>query len=151
MTTDFMPEKSVLQVREKIQVPNLYGSEVSGQIEAYEIHMGVSQHHQDYPRLGRGGAVDGSGRIAGTYYHGLFDHAEFRASFLQALAASAGKAMPQGESLSAAGLREIQFNRLRDLLVNHLELKYLENILCHPEPRRGEGSLIDSSSLRSSE
>ena len=136
MTTEFMPEKVVRQVREEVAA-ELFGQKIKGQIEAYEIHMGVTARHENYPAFGKEGAVDFSGRLAGTYYHGLFDHPEFRASFLTALARSAGKSLGSGNVLSVIDLREIHFNRLRDLLVRNLDLQFLQR-MCHPE--RSEGS-----------
>lgn len=128
MDTEFMPEKVVRQACEKVAV-DLFGQTISGQVEAYEIHMGVTALHERYSGFGNGGAVDSSGRIAGTYFHGLFDHAEFRTSFLDALAHSSGKKRGGGKSLSAAEHRDIHFNRLRDLLARHLNLSYLQQAL----------------------
>ena len=139
MTTEFMPEKVVRQVREEVAA-ELFGQKTGGRIEAYEIHMGVTAHHENYPAFGKGGAVHFSGRLAGTYYHGLFDHPEFRASFLTALARSAGKPLRESHFLSAADHREIHFNRLRDLLARHLDLEAMGEALNlrHSEPRRGD-------------
>ena len=129
MTTEFMPEKVVRQVRDEMSA-NLFGQKTRGQVEAYEIHMGVTTHHENYLAFGKEGAVHASGRLAGTYYHGLFDHPEFRASFLTALARSAGKSLGENAgSLSAGDHREIQFNRLRDLLTSNLNFEALRESL----------------------
>lgn len=141
MTTEFMPEKVVRQVHGEI-TSDLFGQKTGGQVEVYEIHMGVTEHHEKYPEFGKEGAVHSSGRLAGTYYHGLFDHPEFRTSFLTALARSSGKSLPASSLLSAADYREIQFNRLRGLLTGNLDLEALQEALNlrHPEPRRGDPS-----------
>ena len=64
-------------------------------VEGYEIHLGAT----DGPDCGRPfarvhgrpeGAVSPSGRVMGSYLHGLFGSDDFRAAFLTQLGASAG-------------------------------------------------------------
>ena len=129
MKTEFAPDKVLKQVSDQIDAA-LFGSKVCGPVEGYEIHMGRSDWQVGYENFGREGAVHTSGRIAGTYYHGLFDSVIFRNSFLNALARSAGKPFPlKTENLSARELREANYSRLATLLGRHLNLDYLTECL----------------------
>lgn len=125
MITEFHPEKILRRVEEDVKL-DLFGSRVEGRIEAYEIHMGRSHHGMEYRPFGKDGAVSPCGRIAGTYYHGLFDRAEFRSSFLKALAKDCGKSPVAGLSLSAAELKEKHYSDLAAWLANSIDLDLLK-------------------------
>lgn len=127
MTTEFQPEKILQRAEESVQI-KLFGQEISGDIEAYEIHMGVTRHDKNYLPFGRGGAIHEKGKIAGTYYHGLFDSGSFRKSFLSALAKSAKKTL-QFKELSVPEIKEIHYNKLRELLEKTLPLDLLKNLV----------------------
>ena len=81
METTLMPEKRLARVQAKLAFADAV---VSG----YEIHMGVSSGAAlSRPALLVDGAPEGAisedDQIAGTYLHGLFDHAESCAAWLQ--------------------------------------------------------------------
>lgn len=122
-TTEFLEEKILSQ--KKITVAQtIFGERISAPADVYEIHMGRAQepsadHFMIHP----------SGRILGTYYHGLFDSGEFRGAFLRALAVSRGKEWKDKASLSAAELKEAQYQRLADLMTSHLDLSCLKTTL----------------------
>ena len=84
--------------------------------------MGVSDDRE-------GEAVIGSEQFAGTYIHGIFDEADFRKSFLDALAKAAGKPRIQNSNESFPALKEKQYTRLKNLLETHLNLDFLREIL----------------------
>jgi len=75
--------------------------------------------------------VDSSGRVLGTYLHGLFDEAGFRAAFLDALWKSSGKKRTgRGPAApSASVIKERNYNRLATLLKDHLDPGFLESWL----------------------
>lgn len=127
MTTEFQPEKILQRAAESVQT-DLFGSKISGAIEGYEIHMGVTRHDKAYAEFGRNGAVHESGRIAGTYYHGLFDKGPFRKSFLKALAKSAGKKI-EISALSIQEIKELHYTKLRQLLERSVDLQAVRNAL----------------------
>jgi adenosylcobyric acid synthase len=84
--TRFGAQKVLRRVSTCLDVQWL-GQRIRGRVEAYEIHMG----EDDFGETLEGApsaAFFCSGHWAGTYYHGLFDSAEFRESFLSALALS---------------------------------------------------------------
>ncbi len=129
MATEFYPEK-VLRKAEDFVDSEIFGARVSGKLECYEIHMGQSTLEESYQPFGTCGAIHPSGKILGTYYHGLFDSGEFRESFLNALAQSAGKRRAGGGHLQSAGqLKEIHYERLSRLLLQRLNLNLLSEAL----------------------
>lgn len=119
MVTEFQPEKTLKQVKTSASFP-LFGKNVSGEIEAYEIHMGTSCFRTKYSGFGPGGAISLCGNMAGTYYHGLFDSADFRESFLQALAEGCGKTRTPGTGLSAREVKEKNYTLIAKALSDAL-------------------------------
>ncbi|QBG47753.1 cobyric acid synthase [Verrucomicrobia bacterium S94] len=96
-------------------------------IDGYEIHMGQTSLGNTEPFIhiesrnrkqagGTDGAVSNDGKIMGSYFHGLFDHPEFRNWFLQKLEPDY---CPE-EIQTAAAFKQQQY----DLLAAHFE-KYL--------------------------
>ncbi|MGP9789373.1 cobyric acid synthase [Roseinatronobacter sp. NSM] len=92
------------------------GLEVAG----YEIHIGRTTGAdcaRPYARTpsGNDGAVDSTGRIMGTYLHGLFASDGFRSAFLAHLGATTS-------GLKHAALVEETLNALADHLETHLDI-----------------------------
>jgi adenosylcobyric acid synthase len=74
------------------------------------------------------GALDDGARVLGTAVHGLFERDGFRATFLTEVGRRAGKTfVPAGVSFSAA--RDVQFERLADLLEAHVDLDALDALI----------------------
>lgn len=135
--TRFFAEKIVRRAVGRIET-EIFSCPVKGEILGYEIHMGQTllgegarplmeivygKAHDWRPE----GVISASGRILGTYLHGLFDEASFRVPFLEALWKSTGKSRPAGPaSLSSMKeIRERNYNRLAALLREHLDLSLL--------------------------
>jgi adenosylcobyric acid synthase len=120
VVTAFAPKKQLTRVRGTSLVPGLEGLPVEG----YEIHHGVTRLGKRVKpavrlcdRLGSAvdesdGAVDPSGRIFGTYLHGLFDSSVFRRELLQRLGWAAA-AIPTERNL---------FERLADWVEAHIAI-----------------------------
>lgn len=113
METTLQPEKQLKQVHGKLAFAD-------APVTGYEIHMGVSTGNalnhpaiyiQDMPE----GAVSSDNQIAGTYLHGLFDHAQACTAWLQ----WAGLTTPQ--AFDYAQIRERELDRLADCLEQHLD------------------------------
>lgn len=113
METTLMPEKRLAQVQARLAFAD---AAVCG----YEIHMGVSNG----PALKRPallvdgapeGAISEDDQIAGTYLHGLFDHAESCAAWLQWAGLMSGRLDFDYEQLREEGLV-----RLADSVEQHL-------------------------------
>lgn len=137
MTTAFEPEKILRRGTEKLCAV-VFGQRIEGEAEVYEIHMGRTTHREVYASFGSKGAVHPSGRILGTYYHGLFDHGAFRTSFLESLARSAGKQPPEKASFSVHELKEMNYNKLRQMLEKSLDCEQLWKILNLETAARGK-------------
>jgi adenosylcobyric acid synthase len=142
LRTRFSPEKTLRRVKGKID-HEIFSHPVKGELRGYEIHMGQTDFGKsvhplfeittlDAEEEGRPeGTIDVTGRILGTYLHGLFDEASFRTSFLEALWRSSGKKKPAGlGSLPSLTLvKERNYERLAQLLREHLDLSFLDSWL----------------------
>ncbi len=114
METTLMPEKHLAQVRGKLTFAD---ARVSG----YEIHMGISTGAAlSKPALTINGQPEGAmsqdNQIAGTYVHGLFDHAESCAAWLTWAGLGNTEAQFDYEQLREAGLE-----RLADCVAQYLD------------------------------
>lgn len=127
MTTCFSNEKVLQRVSTFIDVQWL-GQQIRGRVEAYEIHMGQGIGKESLgPSLG---AFLCAGTCAGTYYHGLFDGAEFRKSFLKVLAGHVGKKRPKDNSMvSAWEQKEAHYKLWAAHLAQNTDLELLKTCL----------------------
>jgi cobyric acid synthase CobQ len=127
VVTTFAPEKTLARAEGTALLPGLEGLPVAG----YEIHHGVTERGsstrpafrltaQEGERLD--GAVDASGRIFGTYLHGLFDRFELRAALL-------GQIAPGWNGPSAESSHLSVFDRLADWWQAHVDLAYVQSLL----------------------
>jgi len=100
--TAFDRDKRTTRVRARVTGAwPLLACAAGREIEAYEIHMGrtsVAPGRAPFVLAGEGcacraeGAVDGTGLVAGTYLHGLFEDDHVRGAMLAALARRRGLA-----------------------------------------------------------
>lgn len=111
---------------------NLYGIQ-NLSVEGYEIHMGTTKN--------LGGAVpmitleDGrvdamatpDGRVWGSYLHGIFDNEELVFGLVHQIMKEKG-IDPDENHLSVTEYKEIQYNKLADLLRNHLDMDYINSL-----------------------
>ncbi len=108
-------------------------------VNGYEIHLGVSHGaalSRPLVRLDDGrsdGAISEDGLVAGTYVHGLMDHAEALAAILS----WAGMIDAVAEDIGVR--READLNRLADAVEEHLNLEHLLHNASDFESR-GRGS-----------
>jgi adenosylcobyric acid synthase len=123
--TMFEPVKATEQVRAcAATTAGCWAELVGDPIEGYEIHMGqTTRTGEALPLLHitqRGaqivnaddGAIDASGKIFGTYLHGIFDNPNFRRAWLRSLGHRhpLQGTYPSSESLRA--VREREYDRL---------------------------------------
>jgi len=135
MTTRFGAQKVLRRVSADLDVQWL-GRMIRGKVEAYEIHMGTTKldgvDAPDRPLS----PLYCTGNFAGTYYHGLFESAEFRESFLCALAAHAGKQRAgDRKAVSAWTQKEENYRLWADHLTQNLDLGLLKKCLGLPEKK----------------
>ena len=93
--TVYYPEKATYQARARVCASEGWLREAAGaEVTGYEIHMGDTRGGRPlFTLTHRGaecleqpeGAIDASGRIFGTYLHGLFDTPTFRRAWLRSL------------------------------------------------------------------
>lgn len=124
METTMQTSKQLLQVSGRLAFAD---AAVSG----YEIHMGISTGAAlKQPALllcgleGTvipEGAISTDGQVAGTYVHGLFDHAESCAAWL----AWAGLNDNEATHFNYEALRETELERLADCIEQHMDLSWL--------------------------
>jgi adenosylcobyric acid synthase len=114
--------------------------------EGYEIHVGETFYGcgaRPFAKITRegvlaaiaDGAIDTSGRVMGTYVHGVFDNDDFRHFFLQT-ARAAVDLVPARTWIDVAAHREARINRLAGHLRKSLNIDLLKCWLVDPS-RRG--------------
>ena len=126
-------EKTVRRVRGFLRT-NLFDIDLSSEnhFEGYEIHVGETFYEPgarplaDIVRQGMtgfvpDGAVSASGRVLGTYVHGLFDNDRFRHAFL-AVARRAVDLAPAESWVNVNAEREARIDRLADHLRESLNI-----------------------------
>jgi adenosylcobyric acid synthase len=89
-------------------------------VNGYEIHMGISRGAAlEKPALYVGnlpeGALSADNQIAGTYLHGLFDHAESCAAWL------AWAGLSAAQNFDYEQLRADELDRLADCVEQHID------------------------------
>lgn len=116
--TIFEPEKATRRTRGRTLASAWGGAGFD--LDGYEIHMGRATGEEP-PFLEVGdhldGAVSTDGRVAGTYLHGLLHNDAWRAALLERL----GRPRPTTGQSSEA-IREAAFDRLADVVEEHLDL-----------------------------
>ncbi|WP_335869904.1 cobyric acid synthase [Bacillus sp. 2205SS5-2] len=96
-------------------------------VEGYELHMGVTEQKEELsPFIELPGRAEGvqCDNITGTYFHGIFHNDEFREMWLNSLRVKKGLE-PIENRISFARLREESFNKLADVVREHLSLELI--------------------------
>lgn len=137
VVTTLAGEKTTTQVQG--QVVGLPGSGLP--VAGYEIHLGVTEatgpggpaltiiSRNGQAAAASDGWVSPSGRIMGTYIHGLFDADGFRQAFVTALLGSREGKTEEPPVWSFQDFQAAQFDRLADVLRRHLNLPRLWEII----------------------
>jgi adenosylcobyric acid synthase len=139
-------EKTVRRVHGFLRT-NFFDTDLSSEnrFEGYEIHVGETFYEPgarplvDIVRQGiigsvPDGAVSASGRVLGTYVHGLFDNDDFRHAFLAA-ARRAVDLAPAETWAHIAAERDARIDRLADHLRKSLDLDSIRSWIV-PPPKR---------------
>ena len=112
-------------------------------VEGYEIHMGVTENlGEALPMIrledGRTDAyMTPDGRIWGSYLHGIFDNEELAFGLVHRIMEEKG-IDPEEDELSIARYKEIQYDKLADLIRNHLDMDRIYRILFGDSGDSGE-------------
>jgi adenosylcobyric acid synthase len=120
---DLLPVQTELDVN-KITVQSQGRSFLGWPVKGYEIHMGRTMGARPVaPFITKeDGAADGAvvGRIAGTYFHGLFDNADFTTRFLTVVAEGTGLDWRPGVPSYS---KEAEYDRLAATVRENLTLE----------------------------
>ena len=112
---------------------NLYSLK-NRDLTGYEIHMGTTKNlGEAVPFIElEDGRLDAymtkDGRIWGSYLHGIFDNEEMVFGLVHEIMREKG-IDPTDNELSIAEYKEIQYNKLADLVRNHLDMEKIYQIL----------------------
>lgn len=131
MTTVFRKDKILKQTRAVCKTNGCL-------VEGYEIHHGVSESRErvfieDEERQTLG-SINKTGKIWGSYLHGIFDGAEFRLSFLNEVRSDKGLA--PSEKVSEYDINE-SLDRLAGILEEALDIKSICRLMGLPGKKRG--------------
>jgi adenosylcobyric acid synthase len=116
------------------------GLALDQRVEGYEIHHGMTQPVAPWMVLD--GQPEGSsaaeGAVVGTSLHGLFEADGFRSAFLSAVAERSGRCWePSGVCFAAT--REARFDRLAQLLEEHLDVSAVVELIAEGAPTKNLG------------
>ncbi len=141
--TTLHQEKKVVRVEARMRNA-FFLRDVSSprRFNGYEIHVGETIYETgaspfaEIVRAGAAaavpdGAVNDSGRIFGTYVHGLFDDDDFRHAFVDAARAACGLAPAQAYAHVQRD-RDMRMNRWANHLRNSLDLNILKSWITDP-------------------
>ena len=112
---------------------NLYGLD-NRVVEGYEIHMGLTTNlGEAIPMIeledGRTDAyMRKDGRVWGSYLHGIFDNEDLVFGLVHDIMREKG-INPEENHLSVAEYKEIQYNKLADLIRTHLDMDQIYKFL----------------------
>ena len=136
---------------------NIYGLD-NRLVEGYEIHMGLTGNlGSAIPMITlEDGRVDAymteDGRIWGSYLHGIFDNEDLVFALVHDIMQEKG-IDPEANELSIAEYKEIQYNKLADLIRKNMDMDRIYSILFGEEKapaaeKAGCGGLEDDKSGR---
>lgn len=135
ITTAFLPTKETHQVKgEVISSRGLLAKTKGISFDGYEIHMGRTESDESSTafrlseRSGEAcdvldGYLDASGRILGTYVHGLFRNEKLRRAILRQIAQSKGQRLTFKNDK-----QEDPYDKLAELVRSNLDMKIIYKI-----------------------
>ena len=126
---DFLPIQTELETA-KVTVQSSGRSFLGMAVRGYEIHMGKTEHVRPVdPFLIKDDAqADGalSGRVAGTYFHGLFDNAGFTAKFLSMVAENR---QLDWRPADCGYSKDREYSRLAAIVRQHLDVQRIYELI----------------------
>ncbi len=140
LTTVFAGTKETHRIHgEVVEASGLLKSAAGAPLSGYEIHMGRTtgegvalpfriNDRTDVPvtpETSFDGAMDGSGRVLGTYIHGLFHNGQLRRAIIEELARRKGAALPAAAEL---GAMDSEFDKLADWVRGSLNMDLIYDI-----------------------
>jgi adenosylcobyric acid synthase len=139
--TTFGVQKSCHQVEAQLMGSQGIWQSLNGQmIRGYEIHMGHSHVYEEKAGLMKiscrsgqevslaEGACDWTGRIFGTYLHGIFDNANIMLALMNDLREKKGLTPLEGKNLPVYQ-KENRYDRLAETVRNSVDMEQIAAIL----------------------
>jgi adenosylcobyric acid synthase len=136
LRTTFATVKETHQVK-ATALRGFPGDAGTATVNGYEIHMGHTELAETgvcpllhvtvrsgQPVDTHDGAIEVSGRIWGTYLHGLFDNTTFRHAWLRSLGWS-----PQGEAIDVQAVRQAAYDRLAAAVRAGLDMDWIRETI----------------------
>lgn len=134
ITTVFEEAKTRTRITGTIlESSNMYQLE-NREVEGYEIHMGVTKNLGEAKPLIElsDGRIDGfrneTGSVWGSYLHGIFDNEQLLFGIVHQIMEEKG-IDPLDNHLSIAEYKEIQYNKLADLVRENIDMEYVYELL----------------------
>ncbi|MBQ1396525.1 MAG: cobyric acid synthase [Eubacterium sp.] len=118
--TIFTADKTRTRVKAEVKAAPFAGAA----LDSYEIHMGKTTGEAEPFCVIEGGKPDGavSGRIFGTYLHGLFDTGELTQKVAEYLAGLKGMTLEEAVPESRAAYKQRQYDILAEAVRNSLDM-----------------------------
>lgn len=140
--TTFVSQKATYQVQAAYTGTNfLQLNQEYSNLQGYEIHMGRTEYldaktirpflitkDSAKTNFAPDGAVSKDGLVLGTYLHGIFDNDEFRRDLLNSLRKKKNL-MPLSPILNIQSQKQASYDRLADMVRNHLNMSLLYEIM----------------------
>lgn len=143
VTTRFASEKTTTRVKGSTlsSLPGIFSGCSSQEIAGYEIHMGATLPGPESVPFARltecnaqayqacEGALAESGRVLGTYLHGIFDSGEFTRALLNALRVRKGLPVWTGETFDYQQHKQRQFDILACAMRENIDIERIYQIM----------------------
>ncbi|MBR0409534.1 MAG: cobyric acid synthase [Eubacterium sp.] len=146
ISTVFQGDKTRTRIHGSMKAEhNLYNLN-DRDLTGYEIHMGTTTNLGDAVALidledGRTDAyMTKDGRIWGSYLHGIFDNEELVFALVNDIMREKG-IDPSDNRLSIAEYKEVQYNKLADMIRNNLDMEKIYRILFGQEKADEPGEM----------
>jgi adenosylcobyric acid synthase len=124
-----LPVETELE-RNKVTVQSKGHSFLGPPVAGYEIHMGRTDRLKEVGSfiIKEDGTKDGavSGRVAGTYFHGLFDNVDFTMKFLTMVAESR---QLEWRPVASRRSKDEEYDRLAAVVREHLDMKRIYEVI----------------------
>jgi adenosylcobyric acid synthase len=110
-----------------------------GEVEGYEIHMGISERGADREAFAGDGAVSADGLVIGTYMHGLFDNPGAVHALMAFLLSRKGTTPDTG----TAGAGSDPFDELAQEFEAHVDMDFIASFFTEGNgPGASQGSSL---------
>ena len=121
-------EKTRTRITGKINTLDGFFSNLSDlEFEGYEIHVGESVSNGS--TLSDTVISDKSGRVYGTYVHGIFDKKGIAKAVIDALAREKNVIIDDDGLMDYASFKEKEYERMADILREHLDMEKIYGML----------------------